>query len=111
MRLTNRSRSLPLVAGQSQSAHASHYMRRLCLPLSSNVGRQNRTVMNIRIATTDSEIAACYPVMRELRSHIAEDQFLSRVRSQEKTGYQLAFVEQSEGVVAAAGFRVGENLV
>jgi len=66
--------------------------------------------MNIRIATTDSEIAACYPVMRELRPHIAEDQFLSRVRSQEKTGYQLAFVEQSDGVVAVAGFRVGENL-
>lgn len=66
--------------------------------------------MNIRIATTDSEIAACYPVIRELRPHIAEDQFLSRVRSQETTGYQLAFVEQSDGVVAVAGFRVGENL-
>ncbi|HQT01407.1 MAG: GNAT family N-acetyltransferase [Hydrogenophilales bacterium 16-64-46] len=66
--------------------------------------------MNIRIATTDSEIAACYPVIRELRPHIAEDQFLSRVRSQEKTGYQLAFVEQSDGVVAVTGFRVGENL-
>ena len=67
--------------------------------------------MNIRIATTDSEIAACYPVMLELRSHIAENQFLPRVRSQEKAGYQLAFVEQSDGVVAVAGFRVGENLV
>lgn len=76
----------------------------------SNVGRRNRTVMNIRIATSDSEIAACYPVIRELRPHIAEDQFLPRVRSQEKTGYQLAFVEQQGGVVAVAGFRVGENL-
>jgi GNAT superfamily N-acetyltransferase len=66
--------------------------------------------MNIRIATTDSEIAACYPVMHELRPHIPEDQFLSRVRSQQKTGYQLAFVEQSDGVVVVAGFRVGENL-
>lgn len=66
--------------------------------------------MNIRIATTDSEISACYPVMRELRPHIAEDEFLPRVRSQEKTGYRLAFVEQSDAVVAVAGFRVGENL-
>lgn len=56
--------------------------------------------MSIRIATTDSEIAACYPVMRELRPHIEEDQFLSRVRSQENTGYRLAFVQQTEGVVA-----------
>jgi GNAT superfamily N-acetyltransferase len=66
--------------------------------------------MNIRIATTDSEIAACYPVMRELRSHIAEDQFLSRVRSQENTGYRIGFIEQPDGVVAVAGFRIGENL-
>lgn len=78
--------------------------------MNSGVGRQNRIIMNIRIATTDSEIAACYPVMWELRPHIAEDQFLSRIRSQEKAGYQLAFVEQSDGVVAVAGFRVGENL-
>ena len=66
--------------------------------------------MNIRIATTDAEIAACYPVMRELRSHIAEDQFLSRVRSQESSGYRLAFLEEAGSVVAVAGFRIGENL-
>lgn len=77
---------------------------------SAAVGRRNETVMNIRIATTDSEITACYPVMRELRPHIAEGQFLPRVRSQENTGYRLAFVEQSGAVVAVAGFRVGENL-
>lgn len=66
--------------------------------------------MIIRLATTNSEIVACFPVMRELRPHIAEDQFLSRVRSQEKAGYKLAFVEQPDGVVAVAGFRAGENL-
>ena len=66
--------------------------------------------MNIRVATTDKEIAACYPVMRELRPHIAEDHFLARVRSQETTGYRLAFVEHPDGVVAVAGFRMGENL-
>lgn len=66
--------------------------------------------MNIRIATTDTEIAACYPVMRELRPHIAENQFLSRIRSQENAGYRLAFVREPDGVAAVAGFRVGENL-
>ncbi len=66
--------------------------------------------MNIRIATTDSEIAGCYPVLRELRPHIAEDELLSRVRSQEKTGYRLGFLEQPYGVVAVAGFRISENL-
>lgn len=66
--------------------------------------------MNIHIATTDAEISACYPVMRELRPHIVEDQFLSRVKSQETTGYRLAFVQESDGPVAVAGFRVIENL-
>jgi len=66
--------------------------------------------MSIRIATTDAEIAACYPVMRELRPQLAEEQFLSRIRAQEKAGYRLAFVEESSAPVAVAGFRVEENL-
>lgn len=66
--------------------------------------------MNIRIATTDTEIAACYPVVRELRPHIAEGQFVSRVRCREKAGYRLAYVQAVNGVVAVAGFRLGENL-
>lgn len=66
--------------------------------------------MHIRIASTDVEIADRFPVMRELRPHIAENQFLSRIRSQINSGYRLAFVQVSDGVVAVAGFRVGENL-
>lgn len=66
--------------------------------------------MHIRIATTDVEIADCFPVMRELRLHIVEDQFISRIRSQINSGYRLAFVRVTDSVVAVAGFRVGENL-
>ena len=66
--------------------------------------------MNIHIATTDSEIAACYPVMRELRPHLEEADFLSRVRRLEKAGYRLAFVQHAEGVVTVAGFWMRENL-
>ena len=66
--------------------------------------------MSIRIATTDSEIAACYSVMRELRPHIVEEQFLVRVREQEKAGYRLVCIQESGRPVAVAGFRIGENL-
>jgi GNAT superfamily N-acetyltransferase len=66
--------------------------------------------MSIHIATTDAEIAACYPVMRELRPHIAEEQFLPRVRSQEGAGYRLAYIQEASRVVAVAGFRISENL-
>ena len=66
--------------------------------------------MNIQIATSDSEITACYPVMRALRPHIGEEQFLSQFRAQESTGYRLAFVQATEGIVSVAGFRLSENL-
>ncbi len=66
--------------------------------------------MSIRIATTDSEIVACYSVMRELRPQIAGDQFLSRVRGQEDTGYRLVFIQEPDALVAVAGFRIGESL-
>ena len=66
--------------------------------------------MTICVAKTDSEIAACYPVIRELRPHIEEEQFLARVRSQERAGYRLAYLQEPIGVVAVAGYRVEENL-
>jgi GNAT superfamily N-acetyltransferase len=66
--------------------------------------------MHIHIAATDTEIVACYSVMRELRPHIAEEEFLSRVRGQESKGYRLAYVREPNGVVAVVGFRFGENL-
>lgn len=66
--------------------------------------------MHICIATTDVEIADCFPVMRELRPHIAENQFLSRIRIQINSGYRLAFVRVMDRVVAVAGFRIVENL-
>jgi GNAT superfamily N-acetyltransferase len=66
--------------------------------------------MQIRLATTDADIAACCPVMQELRPHVAQDEFVPRVRRQQAAGYRLAFAEGPDGPVAVAGFRVGENL-
>ena len=66
--------------------------------------------MNIHIATTNAELAACYPVMRELRPNIGEEQFLSQVRRQERAGYRIAYVQEQDRVVAVAGFRAGESL-
>jgi GNAT superfamily N-acetyltransferase len=66
--------------------------------------------MNIRIAITDKDVDACYPVMRELRPHIEEDHFLAQIRRQESTGFRLAMMEEADCVVAVTGFRVAENL-
>lgn len=74
------------------------------------VGRHTRNIVNIKLAETDVEIAVCYPVMRVLRPHITEGSFVSRVRSQEKSGYKLVFTQKTGHPVAVAGFRLGENL-
>lgn len=66
--------------------------------------------MQIQLAQTEVEIAACYPAMHELRPHLEAQTFVARVRSQEQAGYRLAYAREPDGVVAVAGFRLGENL-
>ncbi len=69
------------------------------------------TDVSIRIAESDEEIAACFPVMQQLRPRLTPDSFRSRVRAQERAGYRLAYVEAGGRPVAVAGFRVQETLV
>jgi len=66
----------------------------------------------IKEADTDADIARVYPVMRELRPHIAsEAEFLARVRRQQaQSGWRLIYAENNGAPVAAAGFRVSEWL-
>ena len=67
--------------------------------------------MQPRIARTDAEIEACFDVMRELRTHLHQkEEFLARVRAQQRNGYQLAYLEEGGRPVAVAGFRISENL-
>ena len=66
--------------------------------------------MNIQLANSDQEIAACFPVMHQLRPHLTPESFLSRVRSQEAAGYLLAYIESETRPVAVAGFRILETL-
>lgn len=67
--------------------------------------------MQIRVAESDEEIARCFPVMSELRPHVAEADFVRRVRRQrESAGYELVFLEDEGEVRAVAGVRVTECL-
>ena len=63
-------------------------------------------------ATTDAEIRACFAVMRQLRPQLASDaELVERVRRQERQGYRLTVVRRGAVVVAAAGWRLSENLI
>ena len=65
----------------------------------------------ISAANTPEVIRQCYPVMRELRTHItSEQEFVDRVLRQQKQGYQLAFLEAEGEVRAVAGYRLLESL-
>lgn len=65
----------------------------------------------IRIARTKAEITRCFPVMAELRPYLIEDEFVERIRRQQKqAGYEMAFLDEAGAVRAVAGFRVTECL-
>ena len=66
--------------------------------------------MKIDIAKSDSDIQACYPVMAQLRPHVAQGDFVARVRRMEKDGFRLAALREDGAVRAVAGYRVFENL-
>jgi GNAT superfamily N-acetyltransferase len=65
---------------------------------------------SVRIAETDAEIAACFRVVHELRTHLVREEFVARVRLQQRDGYRLAFIAEDGAVVAAAGFRIATFL-
>lgn len=69
------------------------------------------TAPGIAIANTENEIARCCTVMRELRTHLADQEdFVRRVARQQQEGYQLAFLEWDGEIRAVAGYRFLESL-
>jgi GNAT superfamily N-acetyltransferase len=64
----------------------------------------------IKLASSDEEITACSSVMLQLRTHIAESDFVDRIKSQQRSGYQLCYLTDAGLVRSVAGFRFIENL-
>lgn len=61
-------------------------------------------------ATTDAEIASAFSVMRQLRPHLEDADFVERVRAAERLGLRLVLHVVDGRVVAVAGFRLIEQL-
>ena len=81
--------------------------------LSSVVRRCSRILKmktNIAHAEIESDIARCFPVMSQLRPHVPEADFVSRVQRQQKNGYCLAYLAAESCVRAVAGYRIHECL-
>jgi GNAT superfamily N-acetyltransferase len=63
-------------------------------------------------AADDAEVRACFPVMRVLRPHLADEaDFLARVRRQaEAVGWRLLYAVRDGEPVGCASFRIAEFL-
>ncbi|MCX6351387.1 MAG: GNAT family N-acetyltransferase [Bacteroidetes bacterium] len=61
--------------------------------------------MQIKQATTDADIFKCYQVMKVLRPHLIEENFLSLIKEMMTEGYELAFAEEEGKAVSAIGYR------
>jgi hypothetical protein len=69
--------------------------------------------MDVKLADSDADIARLYPLMRQLRPHIAgEAELVTRVQRQQQTerGWQLLYVEHDGVPIAAASCRILEHL-
>jgi GNAT superfamily N-acetyltransferase len=65
----------------------------------------------IKKMTSDAEIMSTYDTMKQLRTHVAKNDYLQRVkRQQEKHNYYLAAVIDDGVVRCVAGYRLTEAL-
>jgi GNAT superfamily N-acetyltransferase len=65
----------------------------------------------IRELFSDEEVRSSFEVMRQLRPHLSESEYVERVRRQRAGGYRLAASVDGDTVHAVAGFRIMEMLV
>ena len=66
----------------------------------------------LRPAETDAEVADCFPVMAQLRPHLASaEELVARVARQRETGYCILAAWCDDKPVALAGYRVQVNLI
>lgn len=66
--------------------------------------------MPIALAKTGNEIARCFPIMVQLRTHLSAEQFVQQVEIQQQEGFQLAFLEEDGEIRSLAGFRIMQML-
>ena len=65
----------------------------------------------VELSPGDDRLDAVYPVMRELRTELSEEQFHERYEAGHPLGYRLAAVFDEGECRAAAGYRLFTNFV
>lgn len=85
-----------------------HTRTRECM----NAISRPRASVQLHFAEDDTALIACFPVMRELRPHLASpSEFIERVERQKAAGYRLLAAWENAAPVGLAGYRIQENLI
>ena len=64
----------------------------------------------VNMAADERDIRRCYPVLRQLRTHLDESALVKQVVRQQAQGYFLAYLESEGEIRSVAGYRFSENL-
>ena len=68
--------------------------------------------IGMRHAESDADIAACFPVMVQLRPHLANaEELVERVARQRAAGYCILAAWREGVPIGLAGYRTEENLI
>ena len=54
--------------------------------------------LSFRELSSAADVAAAYPLMRQLRDRVREETFASEVRRQQEQGYRLAVMAKADGI-------------
>jgi ribosomal protein S18 acetylase RimI-like enzyme len=67
--------------------------------------------MSVIIAKLDEEILATYELMKQLRPHLEEETYLSKIKHlQMEYGYNLMVISENGKAKAAVGYRICDSL-
>lgn len=65
-----------------------------------------------RLADTEADVAACFPLMHQLRPHLADaTEMVRRWQLQRQAGYRIMALWRGDTPVALAGYRITDNLI
>ena len=68
--------------------------------------------IELRDAETESSVAACFPVLSQLRPSLASvPALVEQIGRQRQEGYRLLAAWRDEKVIGIAGYRLQENLI
>jgi hypothetical protein len=61
--------------------------------------------MDIKAAENENDYLKCWKVIKELRPHLTESEYLSMMNEMKSEGYRLAYIEDGGIAASAIGFR------